>query len=360
MTIRTILWTSLSVLALALVLQRTGAAPANSADNAAQNAVPVHMVVTVESLKDDDRVSAMKREDVKVRIGKDKLPVSAWIPSRGDQAGLQLFILIDETSNTSLGVHLDDLRRFIRAQAPATFIGLGYMRNTTVNILSNLTKDHEQVAKVLRLPLGTTGASDSVYLSLMALMKGWPENKVRREVLLITDGIDRFRRYDYTPMGMATMSPNGPTMNPGMRITMTPAMGAGPGGMPYISPDVDQASLDAQRYGVIVHSIYAPGVGRMGRNYWDVNNGQNSIAKLADETGGESFYLGVQNPVSFQPYLERLQKILDNQYFLVFQAVPRKKADLQRVKIDTEVAKVEIVSADNVWVPAGRQTGKQN
>jgi hypothetical protein len=89
-----------------------------------------------------------------------------------------------------------------------------------------------------------------------------------------------------------------------------------------------------------------------------VNNGQNSISKLSDETGGESFMLGVQNAVSFRPYLDQLQSIIDNQYHLVFEARPGKKSDLQRVKIDTEVPGVEIIAADNVWVPANR-TGKK-
>jgi hypothetical protein len=124
--------------------------------------------------------------------------------------------------------------------------------------------------------------------------------------------------------------------------------------MPYISVDVDRASENAQRYGVIVHSIYTPGVGHLSRNFYEVTNGQNGIAKLADETGGESFFLGTQTPVSFKPYLERLQSILDNQYYLVFRAVPGKKAELQRVKLSTEAPNVEIVSADNVWVPAAK------
>jgi hypothetical protein len=124
--------------------------------------------------------------------------------------------------------------------------------------------------------------------------------------------------------------------------------------MPYISPDVDSASTVAQRTGVIIHSIYTVGVGHAGRNFFVATNGQNGLAKLADETGGESFFLGVQAPVSFQPYLKRLQMILDNQYYLVFVAKPDKKAGLQRVKLSTEAPKVEIASADNVFVPAAK------
>jgi hypothetical protein len=302
------------------------------------------MVVTVEALKDGEKVSAMKTEGVQVRQGKNNLPVVAWIPSRGEQAGLQLFILIDDTSNTSLGSQLSDVRDFITAQPATTWIGLGYMRNTTVNIIQNFTNDHEQVAKALRLPLGSTGASDSPYLSLIGLMKGWPESKLRREVLMVTDGIDRLR-------GERSSSQFG-EMRGGRAAMRMPTISMPT--MPYISVDVDRASENAQRYGVIVHSIYTPGVGHVSRNFYEVTNGQNGIAKLADETGGESFFLGTQTPVSFKPYLERLQSILDNQYYLVFQAVPGKKADLQRVRLSTEVPDVEIVSADNVWVPAAK------
>ena len=50
----------------------------------------------------------------------------------------------------------------------------------------------------------------------------------------------------------------------------------------------------------------------MGRQDCDLN----ALAKLSDATGGESWSLGVQAPVSFAPYLENLQKVLDNQYLL--------------------------------------------
>jgi hypothetical protein len=294
----------------------------------------VHMVVTVEPLKAEDRtVPPLNRENVRVRQGKNTLTVNEWIPGRGEQAAMQLFILIDDTNDTSLGSNLDELRTFIEAQPATTVVGLGYMRNTSVNILQNFTTDHAAVAKSVRLPLGSTGASDSAYLSLIALIKGWPQGNVRRQVLMITDGIDRLRGY-----GSETMR--------------------GGFGMPYISGDVDSASREAQRAGVIVHCLYTRGIGRATRNYWEVNNGQNSISKLSDETGGESFMLGMQNAVSFRPYLDQLQSIIDNQYYLVFEARPGKKSDLQRVKIDTEVPGVEIVAADNVWVPANR-TGKK-
>jgi hypothetical protein len=302
--------------------------------------VQVHMVVTVEPQKEaDTTVPVLSRDAVRVRQGKNTLTVNEWIPARGEQAAMQMFILIDDTSDTSLGLQFDEMRAFIEAQPTTTAIGLGYMRNTGVNIVQNLTNDHALVSKALRLTLGSTGASDSPYLSVVNLVKGWPESKVRRQLLMITDGIDRLRAYSEP----SSLSP------------MRPGLGRPP--LPYISPDVDRASRDAQRAGILVHSIYTRGVGHFGRSYFEITNGQNGLSKLADETGGETFMLGVQNAVSFKPYLDRLQRIIDNQYYLVFEARPGKKSDLQRVRIDTETPGLEIMTADNVWVPTPGSAG---
>jgi hypothetical protein len=286
--------------------------------------VPVRMTVTAEVLGEDKRMPQINRGDVTVKQGKDRLKVTDWVAACEDRAGLDLFILIDDASDSSLGSQLADLRAFVNAQPPTTSVGIGYMSNATVRITQDFTNDHAAAAKALRMPIGSTGAYGSPYLSLIDLMKRWPQSANRREVIMVTDGIDRAGR--------------------GMRYR-----GLGP-----ISPDVDSASAVAQRTGTIVHTIYTPGVGRLHRNFWEANNGQNGMAKLSDETGGESFYLGLQPPVSFQPYLDRIRKILENQYVLTFEAKPNKKAGLQRVKLTTEIAGVELSSADNVWVPAAK------
>ena len=115
-------------------------------------------------------------------------------------------------------------------------------------------------------------------------------------------------------------------------------------------PDVDSASTVAQRSGTIVHTLFTRGVGRLGSNFWEISNGQNGMAKLSDETGGESFALGTQSPVSFKPYLDSLQGTLDNQYILEFQAIPGDKSQPRYVQLTTEIAGVEFNSADSVWV----------
>jgi hypothetical protein len=197
------------------------------------------------------------------------------------------------------------------------------MRNATVQIAQNLTTDHAAAAKALRLPVGSAGAYGSPYLSVIDLMNGWPERQNRREVLMVTDGIDRAHR----GVGWRGLSNN---------------------------PDVDSASAVAMRTGTTIHTIYAPGSGRQRRNHWAATNGQMAIARLSAITGGESFFLGLQHPVNFKPYLESLQKTLDNRYLMSFSARPGAKAGLQPVTLSTEIAGVELSAPDAVWVPAAK------
>jgi hypothetical protein len=103
------------------------------------------MTVTLEVLG-DKRMPEVSREDVMVKQGKNRLKVTDWIPARGDRARLDLFILIDDACDKSLGSQLDDLRSFINAQPPRTSVGVGYMRNATVQMVQNFTNDHAAAA----------------------------------------------------------------------------------------------------------------------------------------------------------------------------------------------------------------------
>ncbi len=283
---------------------------------ASPTGVPVHVVVTVEP-RHGSSVPVINREDVMVYQGHDRKKVTDWLPLQREHAGLQLFLLIDDAANTSLGSQLEDIRQFINAQPSTTAVGVAYMRNGIADILQNPTNDHAQAAKALRLPLGDEGASGSPYFSVLDLFKRWPEGPVRREILMVSDGIDRFG-------------------------------GGGPS-----NPYVDSAIEEAQRAGVIIYSIYAPGVGHYGHSFWRMNWGQNYLSQISDETGGESYYLGFGAPVSFAPYLEDLSHRLTRQYLLTFLAKPERKAGFQHFKLRTEVPNAELVAADRVYVPAG-------
>ena len=229
---------------------------------------------------------------------------------------LELYILIDDASGMSLGQQLQDMRQFIETQPAATSVGIGYMRNGTVEFTEALTADHAKAAKGLRLPLGYPGVMPSPFLALSDLIKRWPASSARHEVLLVSSGID--------PLG---------------------------GGLS--NPYLDTAIEHAQRAGVVVYAIYAPAAGHGGHSFWRMNWGQNHLAQIAEETGGESYMLGFGPLVSFAPYLAELSGHLAHQCVVTFLAKPGSKAGFQSVRLTTEVPNAEIVAANRVYVPAG-------
>jgi hypothetical protein len=278
--------------------------------------VHARLVVTVEA-RHGSTLPVINREDVMVYEGHDRDQVTDWIPLQGDHAALELFILIDDSLGPSVDIQLNDLKKFIAAQPSTTAIGIGYMRDGTVQVTQNPTTDHDAAIKNLRIPFGERGISPSPYLSVVDLIKRWPEQHVRREILMISDGVDGLN-------------------------------GGGPS-----NPYLDQAIDAAQRAGVIVYSIYSPGAGHFGHSFWRINWGQNFLSELSDETGGESYGLLMGAPVSFSPYLEDLNQRLTHQYLLTFVARPPKKAGERQIKLRTEVQNADFASADKVYTPAG-------
>jgi len=311
---KSFLWVVPAVVAVAML-----GASAIAQQAAAENGVPVHMVVTAEARHGSD-VPAITRADVMVHEGKIRDEVTEWVPAQGEHAGLELFILMDDGSNTNIGIQLEDIRKFIKAQPSSAKIGVAYMRDGTARIEQDLTSDHALAAKALRLPSGMPGGNASPYFSLTDLLKRWPESENRREVFMASDGIDRY-------------------------------YGSGDLLDPYLTEAIEKA----QRAGVMVSAIYTPGAGHFGHSFYRGYWGQIYLSKLAEETGGEAYYIGFNGPpVAFTPYLNDMANRLNHQYLLTFLAKPENKAGLRPVKIMTEVPNAELVAADNVYVRAGR------
>ena len=302
-----------SVLSLVTVLWAGGCL--FSQQTPAAGGAPAHLVVTVEPHHGHD-VPPINREDVMVYEGKERDQVTDWVPAQGEHAALELFILLDDGSNASLGTQLQDLRKFIEAQPPSTLVGIAYMQNGVAKVEQAPTNDHAQAVKALRLPMGMRGANGSPYFSLTDLMKRWPTSTARREIFMVSDGIDLY-------------------------------YGAGDLNDPYLQEAIEAT----QRAGVLVSAIYSPGVGHFGHSYWQTYWGQLYLSELAEKTGGEAYYIGFNGPpVSFEPYLEDFAHRLTNQYLLTFLAKPPKKAELVPVKLRTEVKNADLVSADRVYV----------
>jgi len=285
--------------------------------DAGAQAAPSHVLVTVEA-RHGKEVPEIGLRDVMIYEGHDRDQVVDLVPAQGDRAALELFILLDDGSNSRLGSQLDELRQFISAQPPTTKIGVAYMQNGTAKVEQNLTSDHALAAKALRLPMGIGGINASPYFSVSDLVKRWPESTARREVLMASDGIDRY-------------------------------YGSGDLQDPYLDAAID----DATRAGIVVYAIYNPGVGHLGHSYWQNYWGQIYLSRLAEETGGEGYSIGFTgNAVSFAPYLDDLGRHLGNQYWVAFNAKPQKKNGWQRIKVTTEVSNAELVAPSRVYVSA--------
>jgi len=284
--------------------------------------VPVPVIVTVEALHGKS-VPSLNSEDFMAYHfmayqGRERLSVANVIPLQGDHAGLELFIPLDDASAANLATQFGDVRQFIKAQPPTTAIGIGYMRNGTVDIVQQFTTDHDHAAQTLRLPLSSFGAIASPYLSLSDLIRHWPGDSMRREVVLVTSGDD--------PLG-----------------------GLGPSD-PYLDAAID----DAQRNGIIIYTIYFPGGGPAGHNPWRMNWGQSHLEQIGEETGSEAYMLGFQAPVSLEPYLADIAEHLDRQFRVTVLVKPGNKASFEKVRFVTEVPNAELVSTNRVYVPGAR------
>jgi hypothetical protein len=272
------------------------------------------VIVTVAGQENAPSPS-LTADDVLVIQNKRHMQVTGLEPLRGE-SGLQLWVLIDDGSSTSLGTQLADIKNFVRAQPATVQIGIGYMRNGAVQMVQPLTLDHTLAANSMRLPAGIPGISASPYLALKDLIHKWPAGAAAREVLLVSSGID-------------------------------PDYGSGPDN-PYLSEAIDAA----QRAGIVVYSVYYSAAGRSAQAYMQLFWGQNYLAQLSDETGGKLYWLGTENPVSMAPYLDDLSQRLSEQYLLTFLAKPESKPGFQSVKVATELPHVNLAGPSKVYVTA--------
>jgi hypothetical protein len=278
--------------------------------------VPVQTILTVEARHDPDKnIPSLNREDVMAYEGHTGLPVTDLVSCTGENAGLELYVLIDDASSTIVGSQFDDLRRFIEGQPATTAIGIGYMHNGFVEAVRNLTTDHAAAARSLRLPMPFGQASP--YLALSDIIHKWPESTWRHEVVMVSSGVD--------PLG-----------------------GLGP-----VNPYMDMAIEDAQRREVVVYAIYMPSEGHSGHSLFRISWAQSHLAQLAEETGGEAYMLGFGPPVSFAPYLDEIAARLANQYRVTFLVKPEKKGGFRTVRLTTEAPNAELVGPAKVWAPAG-------
>jgi hypothetical protein len=260
------------------------------------------------------KVSAppIAKDDVQLFQSKERKQIVDW--KKGEE--LYLAVLIDDSIDTTAGGQWDYLKDFISSQPASTYIALAYMQNNTVRVAQDFTQDHSLVNKAIRLPLGMVALGGSPYLSMIDMLKRWPNTGPRRSIILFTSGIDWFRG---------------------------PGFGA-------FYPDVDPLIQRAEKQNTNIWSIYYPSSGHRSHSFFLVNYAQNNIDKVSEETGAESYFL-FSAPVSIKPYLDEIGTHLENQYLLTFAGDGGKKGKFVRMNVKTELPDVEFFTPQSVWLP---------
>ena len=275
------------------------------------------VVVTILPKHGGDAAANVSAQSAKLKVGGKDTNITNLVPLTGSRDGLDLVVLIDSAARTSLGSQLQDLAQFIKSLPPTARVAVAYMRFGHADFATQFTSDHAQAIGGLHLPGGTAGSSGSPYFCLSDLAKRWPEGDraTRREVLMVTNGVDDFnRRYD----------PD--------------------------DPYVQAATQDAIKAGLVVYSIYWTGQGRADATAYANNTGQNLLVQVTEATGGKSFWEGSGNPVSFQPYLEEFSRRLRNQYELSFVTQFSGKPAVEGFKLKLNVPGAEVNSPQQVFV----------
>src|SRR5271166_3302312 len=93
------------------------------AQTASPTGTPVHMIVTVGHHY-GHVPPVLTKDDLTVTQHYQPLPITNLIPLRGDRAGLELFLLVDNCSNCEPGNKFEELSHFIKSQPATTTVGI--------------------------------------------------------------------------------------------------------------------------------------------------------------------------------------------------------------------------------------------
>jgi hypothetical protein len=291
----------------------------------AQTGVPAQTIVTVMPRK-GDQVLTIPQTDVQATVGGKSAQITDWTPLRGARSGVQIVILIDGSARSGLTLQYKDLESFVKTLPEGAEVGVAYMQNGRAVMAQGITPDRNLAASAFRMTSGVPGGSASPYFCLSDLVKHWPSTTTadRREVLMITDGVDLYYGRGYDPD----------------------------------DPYVQAAIADAQKAGVLVHSIFYRDTGRFDNSQWTVAGAQSYLSLVSQSTGGRAYWQGIGNPVSLAPFLDDLATRLKNQYELGILASPRSKTQLQTLNVKVNAPKVNVEAPQMIVVPGSESASR--
>jgi len=208
---------------------------------------------------------------------------------------LALAILIQDDLTGEANLKLDEIRSFIRQLPKGSRVMVAYLRGGTIQVRQKFTEDLDRAARSLRIISGSaTSAPSSPYYGVEEALKRFDALPTgRRAILLVSDGLDVSRGVDSSS--------------------------------PALSIDLDRAILRAQRNSTAVYSFYSPTYLTNNGNPMLSLNGQGSLERLANETGGRAYFQGTIAPISFDPFFRDLNLSLTRQFALTYLSTNLKK-----------------------------------
>jgi hypothetical protein len=267
--------------------------------------------------KSGETPASVSQQSVSIKVNGKPSIITSWKPLNGPDDSVELVILIDSSARTTLGSQLDDITHFVNSLPPNVKADIAYMQNGRAVFGGPLSANHAQVLSAFHLPIGSFGTSASPYFCLSDLAQHWPSanHDARREVVMVTDGVDYYEmRFDPE------------------------------------DPYVQAAINDSAKAGLVVYSIYWMNQGLVDRSLYQNNASQSLLGMVTDATGGKSYWQGMGNPVSFQPYFEDLSRRLANQYELSFNARLDGKPTLQTMKLKVNAPAINVSAPQQVFV----------
>lgn len=208
---------------------------------------------------------------------------------------LYLAILIQDDVVNSINNEIRGIGEFIEKLPKGSRVMVGYIRSGSLQVRQKFTTETNKAVKALRIPLGSPSAAPyNPYVEIIEALKRFDSQPSgRRAIMVVSDGLD--------------ISQGASSSSPGQSV------------------DLERAIREAQRRSVAIYSIYAPTVSGSSRNSLLSLNGQSSLQRLSDETGGYAFIRGTGTPVSFDPFLKKLGTALYRQISLTYLSTHPKK-----------------------------------
>ena len=242
---------------------------------------PVTVPVTIKVNKPETEirvVDLLVREDGEVQ--------SLLSIRRPSDNPVTLAVLLQDDLVSSIANEARGVANFIRDLPEGSRVMVGYIRSGSLQVRRRFTTDLDRAATSVRPPLSSASASPfNPYVEIIEALRRFDSQPLgRRAIVVVSDGLDISR-------GLDSSSPSN-------------------------SIDLARAIREAQRRGVAIYSIFAPPA--VSGNRLLIANGQSSLQKLSDETGGRAFFQGTSAPVSFQPFLREISSTLERQIALTY------------------------------------------